>query len=205
MGTKEKIIDVSIELFSNNGYNGVSIRDITKLVGIRESSLYKHFKSKEEILDNIFEIFIKSYNQTNLTEEEIQVKVTQTDLLPFLRIAIENFFRDMETPRLEKIFRILMNEQFRVEKARNIIINYLMHDPVSFYSAVFQEKLKDRFPDYNLLAREFHYPVFAMVYEYSVAKINNGQLSEIKKQILEHVDFYFNNILYDNQITNNQL
>jgi len=205
MGTKEKIIEVSIELFSNNGYNGVSIRDITKLVGIRESSLYKHFKSKEEILDNIFEIFIQSYNQTNLTEEEIQVKVKQTDLLPFLRIAIENFFRDMETPILEKIFRILMNEQFRVEKARNIIINYLMHYPVSFYAFVFQEKLKDSFPDYILLAREFHYPVFAMVYEYSVAKINNGQLSEIKKQIFEHVDFYFNNILVNRQIPNIQL
>jgi len=195
MTTKEKIIDVSIELFSNNGYNGVSIRDITKIVGIRESSLYKHFKSKEEILDDIFEIFIKSYNQTNLNEEELRVKIEQTDLLSFLKIAIENFFRDMENPTLEKIFRILMNEQFRLEKARNIIISYLLHYPVAFYSAVFQEKLKDRFPDYNLLAREFHYPVFAMVYEYSVAKINNGQLSEIKKQIFKHVDFYFHNIL----------
>jgi AcrR family transcriptional regulator len=45
---KNKIIEVSIELFSEKGYNAFSIRDITKKVGIKESSLYNHFHSKQE-------------------------------------------------------------------------------------------------------------------------------------------------------------
>lgn len=195
MTTKEKIINVSIDLFSKHGYNGVSIRDITKIVGIRESSLYKHFKSKEKLLDTIFYIFLKTYNQNNLTEQELKEKIMNLDLLIFLKSAIEIFFRDMETPTLEKIYRILMNEQFRIEKARNLIINELIIYPTKFYSIVFREKLKDKFSDYNLLAREFHYPLFTMTYEYSIMKFDNKQSSEIKKQMFDHIDFFYNNIL----------
>ena len=53
---KERIFDVSIDLFSEHGYDGVSIRQIAKEVGIKESSIYNHYKSKEstkevEIID----------------------------------------------------------------------------------------------------------------------------------------------------------
>lgn len=195
MTTKEKIINVSIDLFSKHGYKGVSIRDITKIVGIRESSLYKHFKSKEELLDTIFDIFLKSYNQNNLPEQELKERIKNLDLLIFLKSVIEIFIRDMETPTLEKIFRILMNEQFRTEKARNIIINELIISPIKFYSTIFKEKLKDKFSDYNLLAREFHYPLFTMAYEYSIMKFDNKESSEIKKQMFDHIDFFYTNIL----------
>ena len=50
---KDKIFDVSIDLFSEFGYDGVSIRQIASNVGIKESSIYNHYKSKEAILDSI--------------------------------------------------------------------------------------------------------------------------------------------------------
>ena len=50
--TKEKIFEVSIDLFSQYGYDGVSIRQIAKEVGIKESSIYNHYPSKESILDD---------------------------------------------------------------------------------------------------------------------------------------------------------
>ncbi|MBE3554734.1 MAG: TetR/AcrR family transcriptional regulator [Thermicanus sp.] len=52
--TKNKILEIADDFFSRKGYTGVSIRDITGEVGIKESSLYKHFKNKEEILQTIF-------------------------------------------------------------------------------------------------------------------------------------------------------
>lgn len=51
---KNKIMEVSIELFSEKGYNAVSIRDITKKVGIKESTLYNHFQSKQELGETIY-------------------------------------------------------------------------------------------------------------------------------------------------------
>ena len=49
--TKERILDVSLELFSQRGYSAVSIRDICKGVGIKESSVYYHFENKQNIFD----------------------------------------------------------------------------------------------------------------------------------------------------------
>ena len=43
MTTKERIIDQALDLFSRKGYDGVSVRDISGAVGIKESSLYNHF------------------------------------------------------------------------------------------------------------------------------------------------------------------
>ena len=49
--TKEKILLSALELFSTKGYEGTSVRDLARAVGIRESSLYKHFKNKQAIFD----------------------------------------------------------------------------------------------------------------------------------------------------------
>ena len=47
--TKERIIFESLNLFSQKGYDGVSMRDIAAAVGIKGASIYNHFKGKEEI------------------------------------------------------------------------------------------------------------------------------------------------------------
>jgi len=54
-GTKEKIFDAAIDLFSEFGYNGASIRGIAASVGIKESSIYAHFINKEDILNHILD------------------------------------------------------------------------------------------------------------------------------------------------------
>ena len=56
-GTKQKILDISLDLFSQNGFSAVSIRDSCGCVGIRESSVYYHFKNKQAILDELLQHF----------------------------------------------------------------------------------------------------------------------------------------------------
>ena len=52
--TRERILEVSLELFSLRGTEAVSIRDICAQVGIKESSVYYHFKNKQAIVDEIY-------------------------------------------------------------------------------------------------------------------------------------------------------
>ena len=54
--TKQRILDVSLELFSQNGFSAVSIRDICRQVQIKESSVYYYFKSKQAIFDELLNI-----------------------------------------------------------------------------------------------------------------------------------------------------
>lgn len=49
MDTKEKILFNALEMFSQTGYNTVSIRDIAEAMDIKESSIYYHFKNKQDV------------------------------------------------------------------------------------------------------------------------------------------------------------
>jgi AcrR family transcriptional regulator len=48
-GGREAILATSAKLFSQQGYTGVSIRDIAQACGMTNAALYYHFKSKEDL------------------------------------------------------------------------------------------------------------------------------------------------------------
>jgi AcrR family transcriptional regulator len=48
--TREKILDVALELFTQNGYDKTSLRDIAERLGISKAALYYYFARKEDIL-----------------------------------------------------------------------------------------------------------------------------------------------------------
>ena len=52
---KERILEEALQLFSQNGYTGTSMNDIAAKLGVTKAALYKHYKSKQEILDSIVE------------------------------------------------------------------------------------------------------------------------------------------------------
>ena len=53
--TKQKILTEALKLFSQNGYEAVSVEQIANAVGIKAPSLYKHYKGKRDIFDHILE------------------------------------------------------------------------------------------------------------------------------------------------------
>lgn len=54
--TKQQIIDVAIKLFNDQGFSKVSVNEIIEKVGISKRTFYYHFKSKEEILKDFYNI-----------------------------------------------------------------------------------------------------------------------------------------------------
>ena len=53
--TKEKILETALEMFSQNGYNGTNIRELTASIGLVKSSVYKHFEDKEAIWNTLLD------------------------------------------------------------------------------------------------------------------------------------------------------
>ena len=71
--TKEKIIETSINLFNEKGCLNTSTRHIADELGISIGNLYYHFKNKEEIVIEIYEIFSKklsSHIQFSILDED---------------------------------------------------------------------------------------------------------------------------------------
>jgi AcrR family transcriptional regulator len=48
--TRERILDVALDLFTEQGYDGTSLRQISEQLGVTKAALYYHFESKEDIL-----------------------------------------------------------------------------------------------------------------------------------------------------------
>jgi AcrR family transcriptional regulator len=50
VGTRERILDIALELFTEQGYERTSLRQIAERLGFSKAAIYYHFASKEDIL-----------------------------------------------------------------------------------------------------------------------------------------------------------
>ncbi|HEX5188758.1 MAG TPA: helix-turn-helix domain-containing protein [Streptosporangiaceae bacterium] len=53
--TRARIQQIAVELFSEHGYEGTSLREIAEHLGVTKAALYYHFKSKEDIITSLVE------------------------------------------------------------------------------------------------------------------------------------------------------
>ncbi|MFI7211518.1 TetR/AcrR family transcriptional regulator [Micromonospora maritima] len=60
--TRERILDEALRLFAERGYVGASIRDLAKRLNMTSASLYYHFSSKEDILDQLLAPYLNRIN-----------------------------------------------------------------------------------------------------------------------------------------------
>ncbi|MGY1500023.1 TetR/AcrR family transcriptional regulator [Streptomyces sp. QTS52] len=57
--TRQRIQDVALELFAEQGYEKTSLREIAEHLDVTKAALYYHFKTKEEIVVSLFEDLTK--------------------------------------------------------------------------------------------------------------------------------------------------
>ena len=93
--TKERILETALELFAQSGYLGTSMSDIAKQLGITKGALYKHYKSKQEILDCIVE-------RMNQDRKIVLLKIIEQAAETALNMALDLLRHDRAQVRLDK-------------------------------------------------------------------------------------------------------
>ncbi|MFF6984207.1 TetR/AcrR family transcriptional regulator [Streptomyces sp. NPDC008343] len=100
--TRQRIQDVALELFAEQGYEKTSLREISERLEVTKAALYYHFKTKEEIIVSLFEDLTKPIEDliewgrqqphTLETKQEIVRRYSQvlTDASPLFRFMQEN-------------------------------------------------------------------------------------------------------------------
>lgn len=200
ISTKDKILSVAINLFSQKGYSGVSIREITREVGIKESSLYNHFKSKDEIITTIFESFRSEFAKTLPPIEKLEKILTSASTQEFFEQGFENFKMHIDNPINEKLWRVLYIEHFRNPLAREIFLNDIIKKTLEFLEIVFEKLIsqgKIRPLNPTLLAAEYQYPIFSMVTEYNMLRFDQKNTDAIENRMKEHVNFFLETVKVD--------
>lgn len=142
--TKNKIFCVAAELFAENCYADVSMRDIADKVGIRASSIYNHYRSKKEILDDLLNYYDKKLDeiQENINKENASLKSPEERFKNSIF-----YFNPEELELMGWLIKIVFNEQYRCQKAAEIIFDKSMKQRVNSYKTLLISIGADGQPD----------------------------------------------------------
>lgn len=194
MDTKNKILEVSLTLFAKKGFDGVSVREIAKEVGVRESALYKHYKNKEDILDKIVEEMIllirKTYEQQRVPEcVEIEVaegyrNITEEQLC---EISWNIFKMFTEDPKLSNFRKLLVQEQFHNKAFAECYNNFFLEGVINSQAKTFIQLVNNGFfhkADERIIALQFYGPILLLFQLYDCEP---QKKDEIKEMLFKHV------------------
>jgi len=194
--TREKILDVAIDSIARRGFEAVSIRDIAREVGIRESSIYNHFKSKDEILDTIIEYFMVELSRSDPFETPMDVMLEKYGPEGFMNMAGRAYLERINRPRIARIWRIIAIELYRNEKVRQFFRTTMVQVPVSAWEQTFRRMAElgyIRECDTGVLAREFFYYSIYLFFDYFVISFNESTYCRFTEDMLEdlgpHIKF----------------
>ena len=154
--TKEKILEESLELFSQNGYSGTSMSDIADKVGITKAALYKHFSGKEQIFDELLTVGEEHYESNFGSKTKLSViPKSGEELVSFSLKQIDFTLHDEDIVKFRKLFTI---EQFRDEKIAKLATKHFIEIPENMYSLIFEKMMENgalKQDDPKLLAAEY--------------------------------------------------
>jgi AcrR family transcriptional regulator len=179
-------MDVALHMFSERGYEAVSIRDICGEVGIKESTLYYHFKNKMDILDSLIAKF----------KEHIEGLLIHIDEMPQMPSGktkkknagstdiIDSYMMDsyLFDPFCNLMIRLMMIEQFHNEEMRALYEKTMFTDPYDIYLRVFRMlATQGTFPESQVdaIVRRYHAYMTMLTYRYLL----NGELTEERKKV----------------------
>lgn len=189
--TKELILEAALDLFSQHGFAGASIRQIAGAVGIRESAVYNHFKSKEEIFFSLLSRFKKnSLSDTILSDDLIEdLPRPEKFLNNFSKKLINLWSRADE----KKFMRLILMEQFTVIGQKEISPNEFLNESHAICRMIFSEMMKHGFfskHDPEILADEFIAPLYFIRIEHLSSEKEDGTSTALKLAE-KHVAFFW--------------
>lgn len=198
--TRERILDAAIDLISRKGFDAVSVREIAREVGIRESSIYNHFKSKDEILDTIIDYFILELTRASGPAMDIDSQLEAMGPKKFMENGSRAYMQYINTPRLGKIWRVISIELYHNEKIRAFFQDTMLQLPLDSWEQLFGRMIELKLIkpiDPKVLAREFFgFAIYLMFQQFILKYDKNtyGFSEETLGELDDHVDFFMDAI-----------
>ena len=172
MTTKEKIAQAALELFSVRGYEAVSVRDIAGAVGIKESSIYNHFKCKQAIFDALveesgrqIEAIFAPYHLTGRPGPALAEMDFMRDTEALAALTGDVFLRFITDDGLRMFRQMLTLEQYRNGEAGRCYRDIFIEAPIRFQTALFAQMMQRgifRPGDPGAAAAQFYGPIFLL-------------------------------------------
>ncbi len=133
--TKERILSAALDLFSENGYAGTNIRELTASLGLGKSTMYRHFESKEEIWNALLDEMIAYYGARFGSASHLPPVPDSLEGLVQMTMNMAEFtIRDEKIIKTRKVLSI---EQFRDTRARELATKHFLTGLTELFTPVF--------------------------------------------------------------------
>ena len=147
MGRKEDIIYAALELAAEKGIKGVSMSQIADKVGIKAPSLYNHFKSKDEIVREMYS-FLRDRAQAGGSNVAMDFsKFADKSVEGILLDSVSAYMRIVSDQYMLRFFKVLYSERATNPVAAQIIVEeterMLQYSRNMFYALVVHGKVKN--------------------------------------------------------------
>ena len=195
--TRDEILNVALNLFSVNGYEATSISQIAGAVGIRKASLYSHFSSKQEILDNVVESVLKGYAEHSIFANadwddpeftKNKEGMTAEDAAKMIQGQVRYIVHD---PAISRGRKMLMIEQFRNEELAILQSRMNYDDVLKYFEGMIRflvrmNTLKDS--DTKIMAAQLSSPITVWI---NLCDREPAREEEVMELVHKHVLQFF--------------
>ncbi len=198
MDTKQRILLEALRLFSKRGYDAISVEQIASAVGIKAPSLYKHYKSKKDIFDAIFEDTAKRYEEFIQTisipvtdsKQDVVVfeNITAEDLVQKVKSLIEYSLHDENISKFRKMMTI---EQFRSPELSKLYSDRYVNQIQNYHTDLFTKMIEAgvlKKEDPCILAMVYDAPILVMLSE---CDRHPEKEEECIKKLEDHVRLFY--------------
>ena len=163
--TKERILAAALEMFSQYGYAGTNIRELSASLGLVKSGVYKHYESKEAIWNALLDQMIAYYGEHFGSAEHLPPVPDSLEGLVHMTMQMVNI-----TVHDEKIImtrKVLTLEQYRDVRARELATKHFLTGLTDMFTHVFtgmMDKGLLRKDDPRMLAFAYTAPIAALIH-----------------------------------------
>ena len=163
--TKERILEAALQMFSQNGYAGTNIRELSASLGLVKSGVYKHYESKETIWNALLDQMIAYYGERFGSPEHLPPVPETADELVALTMRMVNI-----TVHDEKIImtrKVLTLEQYRDKRACELATKHFLTGLTEMFTRIFAGMMEKGVlckDDPEMLAFAYTAPISALIH-----------------------------------------
>lgn len=163
--TKDRILAAALDMFSQNGFAGTNIRELSGSLGMGKSSLYRHFESKEAIWSILLDRMIAYYEERFGSPEHLPPIPDSLEGLVTMTKRMVHF--TVHDEKIVKTRKLLSIEQFRDERAQNLATKYFLTGLTEMFTQIFSGMMDKgllRRDDSAMLAFAYTAPISALIH-----------------------------------------
>lgn len=139
---KKKSMKAAIQLFAQKGFNGTSTVDIAEMAGVSQATIFKYFKTKEELLTEIILPVIPQ-----IFHEFYPALSKYSKLEKIVAFVVQDRFSFILANKI--ILKIIFQEALINEQLRQNIMNRMMSPDLGNQILGFLDHLKKENPQVN--------------------------------------------------------